>query len=423
MGLAASQARLLSLTARIHDVEYQAQMIQCAKLKLALQEDEVYRRYNEALDEQTLTFQDQKGNRVAATFENLCGIGSLNNNIATNGSYIFRDCEDQLIVPTEIYQGYLDFAGTGSSADPYQFAMYMMVGDKDANYSDAISEYLTGDAKAASAGDSSKYETLRTQIDTMLDSLWTSSAVYKENNTLDDEDRKNWKNDVITRLLSGCDIESSDFTIYDPDSNGTVVLEAPNDKTKETIKSLVAKANEFKHKVVKEHGAEIYEKLGGSAEDFDTQKFNYYLRWAKLIQNECAYVSEGGYINGVTNASDYNCNIENDAEIFNSMLMSGRITMDVTYMNYATGVVSDTVTSASSDSVISYSNKSSIDSRELKKAEAEYENAMKKISRQDKQYDMELNRLETERSALTTEYDSVKKVISDNIERSFGIFS
>ena len=36
---------------------------------------------------------------------------------------------------------------------------------------------------------------------------------------------------------------------------------------------------------------------------------------------------------------------------------------------------------------------------------------------------MELNRLETERSALTTEYDSVKKVISDNIERTFGIFS
>ena len=42
MGLAASQLRLLSLTARIHDVEYQAQMIQSAKLQLAIQEDEVY---------------------------------------------------------------------------------------------------------------------------------------------------------------------------------------------------------------------------------------------------------------------------------------------------------------------------------------------------------------------------------------------
>jgi hypothetical protein len=421
MGLAASQARLLSLTARIHDVEYQAQMIQSAKLKLALQEDEVYRRYNEALDAQTLTFQDQKGNRIAATFDNLCGLGSLNSNIATNGSYIFRDSEDQLIVPSEIYQSYIDFAGKESSVDPYQFAMYMMLGDKDADYAGAISEYLTGDAQATSAGDSSKYESLRTQIDTMLDNLWTSTCVYKQNNTQDDEDRKNWKADIITRLLSGTDIESSDFTIHDPDTKE--VIEVPNDKVKEQIKNLTNKANEFKHKVVKEHGAEIYEKLGGSAEDFDTQKFNYYLRWAKLIQNECAYVSAGGYINGVTNAADYKCNIENDAEMLNNMLMSGRITIDVTHMNYATGEVSDTATSAASDSVVSYSNKSSIDSRELKKAEAEYENAMKKISRQDKKYDMELNRLETERSALTTEYDSVKKVISDNIERSFKIFS
>ena len=36
---------------------------------------------------------------------------------------------------------------------------------------------------------------------------------------------------------------------------------------------------------------------------------------------------------------------------------------------------------------------------------------------------LELSKLETERTALTTEYDSVKKVISDNIERTFGIFS
>ena len=35
MGMAASQARLLCITARIHDVEYQAQAIQNAKLQLA----------------------------------------------------------------------------------------------------------------------------------------------------------------------------------------------------------------------------------------------------------------------------------------------------------------------------------------------------------------------------------------------------
>ena len=36
---------------------------------------------------------------------------------------------------------------------------------------------------------------------------------------------------------------------------------------------------------------------------------------------------------------------------------------------------------------------------------------------------MTLSKLETQRTALTTEYDSVKKVIEDNIDRTFGIFS
>ena len=48
MGMAASQSRLLMLTARIHDVEYQAQMIQNAKIQLATQEDEVYRKVEES---------------------------------------------------------------------------------------------------------------------------------------------------------------------------------------------------------------------------------------------------------------------------------------------------------------------------------------------------------------------------------------
>ena len=48
---------------------------------------------------------------------------------------------------------------------------------------------------------------------------------------------------------------------------------------------------------------------------------------------------------------------------------------------------------------------------------------MKDINMKDKKFDMDLSKLETERTALTTEYESVKKVITDNIQRTFGIFS
>ena len=55
MGMAASQARLLTITSRIHDVEYQAQSVQNAKIALATQSDEVYKDYIAALDQTTFT--------------------------------------------------------------------------------------------------------------------------------------------------------------------------------------------------------------------------------------------------------------------------------------------------------------------------------------------------------------------------------
>src|SRR5574344_1817782 len=53
------------------------------------------------------------------------------------------------------------------------------------------------------------------------------------------------------------------------------------------------------------------------------------------------------------------------------------------------------------------------------KAEAEYNRAMKDIDAKDSIYDIELKNIDTEHSALQTEYDSVKSVISKNIDRTF----
>ena len=79
MGMAASQARLLCITARIHDVEYQAQSIQNAKIQLATQSDRAYQEYNEALEATTLTISTINPNSgekatVPATFNNLCSL-------------------------------------------------------------------------------------------------------------------------------------------------------------------------------------------------------------------------------------------------------------------------------------------------------------------------------------------------------------
>lgn len=53
------------------------------------------------------------------------------------------------------------------------------------------------------------------------------------------------------------------------------------------------------------------------------------------------------------------------------------------------------------------------------KAEAEYNRAMNDIEAKDNIYDIELKNIDTEHSSLQTEYDSIKSVISKNIERTF----
>ena len=50
MGLAASQARLLNMTARMHDIEYKAQNLEAQKLQMANESDAVYHAYEEALN-------------------------------------------------------------------------------------------------------------------------------------------------------------------------------------------------------------------------------------------------------------------------------------------------------------------------------------------------------------------------------------
>lgn len=53
------------------------------------------------------------------------------------------------------------------------------------------------------------------------------------------------------------------------------------------------------------------------------------------------------------------------------------------------------------------------------KAEAEYNKAMNDIEAKDNIYDVELKNIDTEHSSLQTEYESIKSVITKNIERTF----
>lgn len=55
-------------------------------------------------------------------------------------------------------------------------------------------------------------------------------------------------------------------------------------------------------------------------------------------------------------------------------------------------------------------------------AEAEYNKAMRQIEAKDEMFDLELKNIDTEHSSLEAEYESVKKAMTGNIERSFQMY-
>lgn len=64
----------------------------------------------------------------------------------------------------------------------------------------------------------------------------------------------------------------------------------------------------------------------------------------------------------------------------------------------------------------------SVDESRMNKAQSDYEQATATISKDEKLLDLELSQINTEHNAAKTEYDSVKSLISDNVDKSFSLF-
>ena len=368
MGMAASQARLLTITARIHDVEYQAQSIQNAKVQLATQSDQVYQDYIEALDATTLTVSDINGDLITATFNNLCG----RNAVDSAYTYALQDSKGRLIVPEEIEEGYYNFKDEVGQDDPYLFALYMIGGN----------------------------ETMPVIGEEFIETV------------------ENAEEDVFNEYASNPTL--ADLKEAMNNMGGEEGYNELSDKKKEKYDAL---EEQYKFYLYRDHALEIYSKAGHeNIEENEAEAmqddFDYYVRMYRTIQASSGACISINDFNEGNEAGD----AANNSEWLQNMIQCGKIYLDIVNTD-EDGNVTFQSTSPASDSNVSYTNTTDIDKSALAKIEAEYEHKTKQIDAKDKKYDMDLSKLETERTALTTEYESVKKVINDNIERTFGIFS
>ena len=396
MGMAASQARLLCITARIHDVEYQAQSIQNAKTQLANLSDRAYQDYVEELDATTLTIRtiNDAGEKslITANFTTLC---SKNRVTSADGTeYAIRDKEGRLLVEDEIFNAYENFKAKGYPMDPYTFALVMVSGDNGNNM-------YGGVANGVQRGENLRYEELKDKNDKLealhqavLDILQKAADKSGQSVTVD--------NIYSAELAEHCG--DSEIARQYREAMGAYKTELYKTEPQKILAGTDGAEKDLTS----------YENT--ACEDFNIDDFNYYVSIFKQIQASggCRPISDYNGSNG---------NAANDSEWLQAMIQCGELSIDIVDKDKKTGLITLDATSPSSDISLSYTPTTEIDKKALTKAEAKYEKTLKDIDKKDKQFDLSLSKLETERSALTTQYESVKKVIEENIERTFGIFS
>ena len=406
MGMAASQARLLCITARIHDVEYQAQSIQNAKTQLATLSDAAYREYLRELEDTTLTISTSADNRVVANFNTLCSRNRVRS--ADGKEYAIRDNNGKLLVEKEIAEGYKNFMTEAGRKDAYSFAMYMINGS-------SFNGYYTYDKEKP---ENEQHIQGEEAIQFAEEFVYKDIISRSENTSLQN------KHDRILEIIqkaydnSGSIEEFTNVNIYDPDAY--VVTYGDTTLQKEYKEALAS----YKESLYKGYAGEIYAKANETIldenydveEDFNSELFNYFMSIYKQIET-C------GGCKSISDFNGFNGDAASNEEWLSAMIQSGQFSIEIVSKDKTTGLIDMQGTSPSSDISLSYTNTTEIDSKAMRIAEAKYEHELKKIDDQDKKYDLTLSKLDTERSALKTQIDSIKKVIDDNIERTFGIFS
>jgi len=397
MGLAASQARLLSITARMHDVEFEAQNIMNKKLALSTQKDELYSEYCAALDAKKIqiAFTNGEGgklNYVDATFATVCGFNS-----DRKGNYAMTDANTgKMLVENDVYEAYKNFQG----GDKYAFALQMLGFDEE-DTSKLLLPLIGLPTGYAGFSEANK-----------------DSAVPDPGNEYSGSFKDSSSGTYTGYLL----MTAEEGAVYekhkdDTGSNNLVSLMAKFEQAKtKGDKSDVEKAiNSFRSELYTKYAGEIYsgvcttlntEALG----EFDAEMASEFQYYAQLFEGIEA-------MGGCLPISDFAQDGDTGNTWFNNVINTGRVILNE-YLTTGTQKGWKEISVATSTNVQEVS-----DETDLKKAEAEYEHELSKINKKDTKYDQDLNKLETERSALKTELDSIKQVKNDNIERTFGIFS
>ena len=429
MGMAASQARLLALTSRMHDIELRAQNLESQKLSLATQEDAAYQKYCDALDAKKIQIgkidsSSAKMSYVDANFKTVCGF-QLDNKCQYS---LINNLTGKVIVPQEIKDLYEQY-----SSDSYTFAWAALGYNDQFGWSGPVGPFggefqVSGGREFIGIGTNINYPPGN---DFVPNPGPNSDGLWDENN--------------MPAIGHGTDLymTEAEYLVFLQHQDDTVLMNSYNalldsSRNQSPVGKRKQLFKEFRDTLYGNYGQEILNAMNQNKNlsvldpaypppsveipddlknniDWDNlnsefrRQFSYYQKLWEQIDNAggCETIEEQ-YISG-----------DEGTEWFNNMVTSGLVSIYMLDTSKNKGWEVTTIATSVGNNYLQEVN----DEEKAKKAEAEYEHEMKIINRKDTKFDTALKKLETEENACKTEIDSIKKVKDENIDRTFNLFS
>lgn len=474
MGLAASQAHLLSITARKDDVEFSMMKIARDKIDLSRDTTEISEKYQNALDQRKLVWSyDGTDENTTDLSYNLLMTPTA---ASMNPQYIIADGNGKVVLSSD-YITKLGLADSGKPGDltltQSQFLVKTMgvtpaeadalvagrtagagtsgggfsaIGDNLETLSDSVDEAFA--AAGSFTLNPSVYKNMKAAFESMKTNIDTSIA--DPATTADDKKTLElMKKDVEVALKALEAANSADTSTGGGKETamaaiatikailaGTAMSESlpdakcnpDNDKDMAGTPS-TASSWGFWHKDSNEQGRVVNKVANTYFNGTDLEKIRYN---GSYTNNLTALYDTLGSSSSTTSPDPLdNQDIANYyLNLYDAIMTNGwTAKSDITNSAYLSNGLNNgslylkQLNTGGSATTISLSNSTSpiIDIKDtagIAQAEAEYETDKSKIETKEQLLDLQQKNLDTERTALDTEIDSVKSVINKNIERS-----
>lgn len=476
--MAASQARLLSITARLSNNEMEQQSIAYSKQRLSDSSQQINDAYLDALSKtkyQVLTgYNNSEACYADLTYNQITGL----NTVACGKQYLVKDKEGKVLVSSAVAK---QFHETNGDFNRFLNGLGYTQADIDVKkreesekaIHEAWDRYLSSVGKSiydmdgqhvldfdyTSFSDKSfdgypTYESAYTADDNgkTINLFKDSNGYYKERYTLEAREITN-ADGKIERIV-GYQLDDETFNeVKDVTYNAESKKFIYNNLEGETVEADALYADPNEELISEDYrnyltpaGGDNYTTEGGTTYKVtkQTKALNYEgtTNAQRELYDYAESLTEAYYNNSVSHSTT---TLKYDAEtvnyyknIFNEMRTRGYTTTEnetnlkdsewfvkqlkagaLTLAFYSTSEKAFIGTTLDDDESIAERE----DSSSMNIAEQVYQNNMDKLQRQDKQFDLQLNKLESEHNALQTEYDAVNKVIKNNVEKSFNIFN